>query len=242
MRMNTSKQTTFYCFSPPVMLATFAIEIGLLLYAVWRYKMTTLTRLAAAILSCLALFQLAEYFVCGGLGVQAATWSRVGYVAITALPPLGLHLAHQIGKKPLSYSAALAYATGMIWIAVFSLSQQAFSGHVCAGNYVIFQLKTPLGGLYFMWYYAVLLGTMWFAVRAMRHASRRVIKALQAQVIGYTLFMLPTAVVNSLFPDTISGLPSIMCGFAVLFAITITLGILPLEKERIAKVAARAKH
>ena len=82
-----------YCFSPPVMIATFAIEIGLAVYALWRYKLNLISRLAVAILVCLAAFQLAEFNVCEGGWIDRELASRLGYVAITALPPLGLHQA-----------------------------------------------------------------------------------------------------------------------------------------------------
>ena len=61
----------FLCFSPPVMLATFAIEFFMLFYVLWRYKMTALTRLSVTFIACLAIFQLAEYMICGGLGMRS---------------------------------------------------------------------------------------------------------------------------------------------------------------------------
>ena len=56
------------CFSPPVMIATFIIEICLALFTLFRYKRSLLTGLSIALFVFLALFQLAEYFVCGGAG------------------------------------------------------------------------------------------------------------------------------------------------------------------------------
>lgn len=236
-----SKQTTFYCFSPPVMIATFVFEVGLLLYTLWRYKMSGLTRLTTVTLGFLALFQLAEYNVCGGLGMQANTWSRIGYVAITLLPPLGFHITYQILGKRLNRWHALAYGSAALWTTAFVFSERAFEGYVCGGNYVIFQLKEPLGGLYFLWYYAVLIATVLVAYRYTRTTKSKVKLALQSQIIGYALFMLPTSAVNLLSPSTLSGVPSIMCGFAVLFAITLVLGVMPLEKERAATVPVRRR-
>ena len=64
--MNKFKKPKLYCFSPPVMLATLAIEITLAIYTFWRYKLNAVTRIAMALLICLALFQWAEYNVCEG--------------------------------------------------------------------------------------------------------------------------------------------------------------------------------
>lgn len=235
------KQTTFYCFSPPVMLATFSIEVIMIGYTLWRYRISTLTRLAALLLANLAVFQIAEYNVCGGMTLQAATWSRIGYIAITLLPALGYHLMQTIAKRPIGRGVLFGYASAAIFVSLFAFSQSAFSGYVCGGNYVIFQLKPPLGGLFFIWYYAMLLVTMYKAMKFSQKTGKKIRSALQAQVIGYALFMVPTSIVNLFSPSTLSAVPSIMCGFAILFAITIVVGIMPLEKERIqlAKIPRR---
>lgn len=223
------------------MIATFVVEIGLLIYTLWRYKMSGLTRLVMVTLGFLALFQLAEYNVCGGLGLHANTWSRIGYVAITLLPPLGYHITYQILGKRLTRWHGLAYGTAAMWTSAFVFGERAFQGYVCGGNYVIFQLKEPLGGLFFLWYYILLIATVLVAYRHINTSKPKLKMALQSQIIGYALFMLPTSAINLLSPATLSGVPSIMCGFAVLFAITMVLGIMPLEKERNATVALRRR-
>lgn len=209
------------------MLATFVVESGLLLWTLFRYKMTPAIRLASFMLFFLALFQLAEYNVCGGIGVSAEVWSRVGFVAITALPPLGLHFGHVIAGKRLGAIPVLAYATGIVWIAVFSVSEWAFSGHVCAGNYVIFQLRSDVSLLYSLYYYSWLFVAVWLNLLWARKASPKTRGALTAFSVGYLAFLLPTTVLNALYPSTIAGIPSIMCGFAVLFALILVFVVLP---------------
>jgi hypothetical protein len=226
------KPNTFYCFSPPVMMATFLIESFLAVYVALRYRMSTLTRISVALLGCLATFQLAEYYVCGGIGVDAATWSKVGYAAITLLPPLGLHASQVVAGRKLDRLSLFAYGTAAIWIAMFLMTEFVFNGAVCGGNYVIFKLKPPLGGMFFAYYYIWLFTTMFVAVRNSRGANPKVRKALTSMVFGYMMFIVPTTIVNLLYPNTFSGVPSIMCGFAVLFAITLTMGVMPVEKLR----------
>ena len=157
------KQNYLYCFSPPVMIATFVIEMSLMVASFVRYKMTTALRLTMSILFFLALFQLSEYFVCGGLGIQAASWSRIGYIAITMLPPLGLHLVAHIGDLKRRWPVAAAYVVAACWIVLFGFSELAFRGHLCAGNYVIFQLYAGIGGWYFVYYYALLFTSIFMA-------------------------------------------------------------------------------
>src|SRR5690606_2790596 len=105
-------------------------EVVLLAYVLVRYKMTALTRIAVALLSCLAIFQLAEYNVCGGLGVGASTWSRIGYASIALLPALGVHLTHIIAGKKLNRIVLFGYVNAVAWMTLFGFSSNAFSGHM----------------------------------------------------------------------------------------------------------------
>jgi hypothetical protein len=234
--MQRSKgSTTFNCFSPPVMLATLTIESILTLYTVIRYRMNVVGRLIAGLLIVLGTFQLAEYNVCTGHGFSAEQWSRLGYVAITMLPALGLHLLHVLADKKQRKLVVGAYLTMLGFIVYFLTYKAAFIGYKCTGNYVIFQIGVRPAIAYGAYYYGLLatgigLGARW-ANQVMRDAkevvSKRRLQVIRALIIGYLIFIVPTAVSNTVKPSTRAGIPSIMCGFAVLFALILTLYILP---------------
>lgn len=231
--MKHQKSTQFNCFSPPVMIATLAIEVALALYSVWRFKLNTLGKLIVITLAALATFQLAEYYVCTGIIGHQTAWSRIGFVAITALPPLGLHIIHQIAGKPSKRLLPAAYATMGGFMTFFLLYPSAFIGQACTGNYVIFQIGYQMGGLYATYYYGWLLAGMILAYRWSQYGkdatkmAHRQVQALQAMIIGYLVFLVPTAIANTVAPATRSGIPSVMCGFAVLFALILALYVLP---------------
>jgi hypothetical protein len=231
--MNSKKGVVFNCFSPPVMVATLTVEFFLAAYTVWRYKMTPLTRLIAGTLVALATFQLAEYFVCTGYGLHAMQWSRLGFVAITTLPPLGLHILHNIAGKPEKKLVAAAYGSMAAFIIFFMSYPTAFIGHQCTGNYVIFQIGYKMGGLYGAYYYgwlftALFLGLRWGdQLKTGGKKALRKIEAIRGLQIGYLVFLVPTALANTVKPETRRGIPSVMCGFAVLFALILTLYVLP---------------
>lgn len=217
-----------FCFSPPVMLATFLIEVSLALYVVIHFKTTQLTRLIALLLVFLGMFQLAEYMVCGGLGLSGVDWSRLGFIAITALPPLGLHIVHEIAGKQNKPMLAAAYVSAAGFAGYFAFATTAFVGNQCQGNYVIFELPQPAALVYGMFYYGWVLTGLFLAfafARRARHANQR--SALRAFGFGYAAFLVPTAIVNLLSPETAAGIPSIMCGFAVILALTIGVWVLP---------------
>lgn len=213
-----------YCFSPPVMLATFLIEIIGAIYVLWHYKLTPASRLIAAILLSLAAFQGAEYMLCGGFGIQGGTWSKLGYSAITLLPPLGIHLAHVIaGKqnKPLVYTA---YATAAAFVAYFAFYTPAITGHTCYANYAAFSGDgIPYADMvYAAYYYGWLILGTYLSFKFSREIKQRNLShALLALAFGYCAFIIPTTAVNIIDPETLNAIPSIMCGFAVLLALVL---------------------
>jgi hypothetical protein len=235
--MRQSKGTQFNCFSPPVMLATLVIEFSLAIYTVWRYKLDAITRLITVMLVGLATFQLAEYFVCTGIGSMAVPWSRVGFVAITALPPLALHIMHLLaGKKELRLVYA-AYVAMAGYMAYFLLAPHAFTGHQCTGNYVIFQFTHNVTGSYSGYYFGWLLagiglGFRWAnQLRDKGKSAIRQLQSVQGLILGYLVFLVPSAMAMTVKPEVRRGIPSVLCGFAILMALIMALYILPRAAE-----------
>lgn len=221
------KSLKLYCFSPPVMLATFIIEISFAFYTVWRYQMTLVSRLVVSILVCLAVFQAAEFAVCGQLGFHGNELSRLGYGAITLLPPLGLHLTHVIAGKKSRWLVGTAYVSCVAFLLYFVFMTGAISGNTCYANYVVFDTHAASTKLYSLYYYGWLLISTFFAWRWGLEAKKRIKSALYALALGYVSFLLPTTTVNIIDPSTISGIPSIMCGFAVILAFVLVSQVLP---------------
>ena len=225
------------CFSPPVMIATAIIELSLLVYTLYKFGTKSIGRLAAIILFLLAVFQISEYNICSGYGLSAELWSRIGFMVIAMLPPLGIHLSMMIAKTDWKWFRYIAYISGLAWVGLFGLTEKAFSSYACGGNYIIYQIKPGYGHAYMLYYYFWLFATIILCMYFMLNASRSQRKSLLLLIIGYLLFIGPTSLVNGISPRTIEGLPSILCGFAVFFAIVLTFGIVPNE----AKIKRRPK-
>jgi len=227
--MRYLKTNTTYCFSPPIMIATFFIEIGLAMYVSWRYTLNEVTRLAVALLTLLAIFQLAEYNVCeGSFGINSLGWARLGYVAITLLPPIGFHLATKIAGQKQRGLVAFAYTAGIAFALFFAFSGDGITSPACLGNYVIFKSAPGSVWLYTLYYYGWLVMSVVYAfTRAKAGIAKHKARALMSLALGYVAFILPTTAVNIADPSTISGIPSIMCGFAVILAIVLAGDVLP---------------
>ena len=183
-------------------------EIILLTALLFTRKKTKVTKLIAATLFFLAVFQLREYFVCGAFGVDAVVWSRFGFIAITTLPPLGIHLIHAIANKKAGWIVWTCYVLMTMWIVLFGFSENAFSGNQCVSNYVIFRLHDYIGYAYSAYYYGILLLGIWLAMRFGEKAKKKHEKeALYAMIVGYLVFLLPTAIANTISPATMAGIP-----------------------------------
>lgn len=211
------------------MIVTFLIEVGLAIWALARYKRTLFTRLAVGLFLCLALFQLAEFQVCTTSGMSIA-WSRLGFAAITLLPPLSLHAALTIAKKSNWPLLAAAYSTGAVFLLYFLFGTHTMQGSQCLGNYVIFEVAHSLTAWYIIYYYGwVVIGMLasYFLARQTKPRQAKQRQALLAFAAGYTIFLIPTTTANLVNRETVSGIPSIMCGFAVLFALILAYYVLP---------------
>ena len=231
--MNKRESTRFNCFSPPVMIATMVAEVSLTIYTLWRYKMSIITRLALVTLLCLATFQLAEYYVCTGIGSMAVPWSRVGFVAITALPPLGIHMMHVLAGKPGGRLVYGAYGLMIAFTAYFLIAPGTFTGHQCTGNYVIFQFTANVTGTYSVYYFGLLalgmgLGFKWAdELQAKGKKAGKQLETVRALILGYLVFLVPSALSMTINPAARRAIPSVLCGFAVFYALILALYIMP---------------
>lgn len=237
--MRILKTDKLYCFSPPVMIATFIIEIAFACYVLFRYKLTPVSRVVVALLVGLATFQFAEYNVCeGAWGLDSLTWARIGYVAITMLPPLGIHLITKLSGKRNPLLVGAAYATGALFAFIFMFVGQGMLGEQCLGNYVIFTIAPWAVWPYAIYYYGWLIVGTAYSIWSAQKGKKNIRAALYALALGYAAFLIPTTTVNLLDPSTVSGIPSIMCGFAVILAFILTLKVVP---EYYRKGTKRAK-
>lgn len=220
---------SLHCFSPPVMLATFFIELGLVAWALWRYKLTPIVKIIVTILVLLATFQYAEYNVCeGSMGLDSLTWSRIGYVVITFLPVLGIHGLFILANRRHTVMTTVLYVAAVMFAGYFLTVGQGLTSSVCNGNYVIFEVNPAANTLYMLYYYGLELITLLLGMRLARtFKNKRTKRALYGLVFGYLCLLVPTTTVNLVNPETIRGIPSIMCGFAIFLALALVFIVLP---------------
>lgn len=208
------------------MLATFLIEFCLGFIVIWKYKASTIKYLVCATLFALGTFQLAEYLLCGGLGLSNIDWARIGYVAITLLPALGILMIVTLAYKKVPILISAAYTSAAAFVIYYIIGVNAVTHQACYSNYAVFA-NHDNSGIYFgiYYYFLMIIGAVLAWIWGQKNPDRK--RALRAMIIGYMAFILPTTFFNIIDPSTVKGIPSIMCGFAVLLAITLVLKVLP---------------
>ena len=226
---------TLYCFSPPVMIATFVIEVALAVFVFIRHRVTRFGRVAGLVLILLATFQFAEYRICTTSGELPLLWSRIGFVAITLLPLSGLYLVSLVSHKP--HFLKLGYLTAAGFVAYFIFVPKSITGAICGGNYIIFNTSNDLYRLYGFYYLGFLLLGIWESIEKIESFKRQTAgkRALQWLIVGYLSFMGPMGVAYVFFPPARNAVASIMCGFALTLAFVLALKVVPLYNRRVVR-------
>ena len=216
------------------MIATFAIEMMAAFYTLWRYKLTPVSRLVTLVLVALATFQFAEYNICEtAYGLNGLEWARVGFVAITTLPVLGIHLGMTIAGRVMPKTLIALYGVMTAFSVYFLTIGHGIASEVCGGNYVIFAVAKSIMPLYGLYYWGLLVvGVVLCFREANRIKDAHRAHSLRALAVGYLSFMVPTLVVITIDPATRSAIPSVMCGFAVFLAITLVAEVMPSYNEK----------
>ncbi len=184
----------------------------------------------------LAAYQFAEVAVCSRPDLKFFT--RLAFFNITWLPPLGLWVGSQFNlpKSRWLRSAALidfALAVGLsIWI--FS-DPQAITKSVCQ-TVIARYLHAPLFDIVYGIFYQGSLGVLVFAAAAgMASAEDPILRKhwanLQAGILG---FVLPALAIRVLVNEQPGLLPSVMCHFALFFAVSLFFLVLRERKTGIA--------
>lgn len=234
MKLQTSgAEETLYCFSPAVMLFTFLFEFTSAIYILLTGKFKPSAIVITLILICLGVFQLAEFQVCSQ---SSLIWMRVGYIAITLLPPLGVHLVSLVSKK--ARFRLISYSLAAIFILSFIIHSETINSAVCGGNYVMIATASNLISYSFPIYYYLLLMIGLFdiswSIRWQKNVSgydKEKISYFFWLGLGYASFLIPTGAVYFLSQAARSGIPSVMCGFAVFLALILTFKLYPLSRK-----------
>ena len=227
LRKQKQSDVTFYCFTPVVSLATFFIEFLLAFYVLFKYKLTKFGNLTVATLLCLGTFQLTEFLICTTSYGDLAT--KVGYIAITLLPALGIHSITVIARKNnLMVISAYIYAAllvvGIIFIPDINLQTS------CMPLYVDVKVSDWFSILHYFYYAFYVFGAIYITLNSLRkHIGDA--KEEKWLILAYAAFLVPSEGLFFLRIISSTAVPSVMCAFAVFTAIILVLFVMPRQHQ-----------
>jgi hypothetical protein len=217
-------------YSPLLAVATGLLELGAGIWVILglRFGRKRILIPQALIFILLAGYQFAEVAVCGH--VENQDWTQLAYLDITWLPPLGMWLCAQLCSPKhrwlkiaalADFGLALAFS---VWI--FS-NPQPITKSVCQLVIARYFPVAVFDIAYGLFYQVSLLLTIFGAAAGMAFSENGVLRKhlanLQTGLLG---FLLPAVAVR-IFIDEPDGLmPSVMCHFAVVLAVSIFVSVL----------------
>ncbi|MBY9002205.1 MAG: hypothetical protein KGD64_14895 [Candidatus Heimdallarchaeota archaeon] len=226
-----------------VSLIFFGIELAILIVVIIFNRDHPHFWSIVALLSLLQLYQLSEFLVC--IGVNVGLITRIGFVVITFLPPIGYFLCTRIVKWKfpdywLGFALALAFS---VYFIVDSASvtfvdcNPFFATYQSSGVISISPTyDLPISAMYGAFYHGSLLYSIWFLVEHLIWAKDKIENKYAVTVlIGFLVFMLPMLLMVIIFPQFAVAIASLLCKYALLLACTLLLfsfmkGKKPLKK------------
>ena len=218
-------------YSPILGIATAAFELATAGWALvglrrGRGRRSVLV-LSALLLVCLAAYQIVEVLVCWSGAEPRLFLSRLGFIAVTWLPPLTILLLARLygptrprGRLLLWYGyLSLALAAVMaFWIFV---EYRFVSGTICEFMYAKYIHVVPYFDLYGGFYEVTQVASAVLAALCVIHAADAADRRKLGDVlIGIQLYLIPALLVGAVFRGIGGyGLPSIMCHFALAYAL-----------------------
>jgi hypothetical protein len=146
------------------------------------------------------------------------------------LPAIVLHgIAHVTRRN--WWWVRVGYAIAGAFTVILIALPDVVTPGTCTGRYVVFTVHSLFGYAYAVYYYGGLLGCGALLLRAIRRRMAP-LPLLRWMLIAYATFVAPTALLTMIVAATRDAVPSVMCGFAVLFAALLVFRVLPLEAKR----------
>jgi hypothetical protein len=221
-------------YSPVLAAVTAALEVAAAIWALSCGRRRPSIRTIAMILVFLAGYQVTEVAVCASIGA-AGFLPRLAFLVVTWLPPLGVLLVVQLQaiRSWVTFAAVIAGFASALGMAVWILVDPGFA--LVSTCDVVFARYTSApsdllayGIYYWAGLFLMLAFSLWGTVRAEGLLERR---SLGLVFGGSAAFIVPSILLTRYVAPTQDALPSVMCHFALLFAIAL-IGVVRAERMR----------
>ncbi len=207
-------------YSPILAAVTGVVEVLAAVYTLTGPGRKRILRPLGLILLLLAGYQFAEVAVCSN--PAALTLSRLSFLVITWLPPVGLWLVVVLdarGRTWLRAASLFYFAAGAAMCAWILVDPRCITQSVCQVVIARYFHSGLFDIVYGVFYQSGLIFIVFAAAAGMAAAADPVARKHLANVqLGVLGFMFPALAVRFLTPEQPGLLPSVMCHFALIFA------------------------
>lgn len=211
-------------YSPALAIATAIFEVSVAVWALRGPGRKPIIRTTSAILLVLAAYQIVEVLICSR-APMAGFMPQMAFIVVTWLPPLGLLLIAQLSPSQSHVNYAVSYfmlavaLTIVIWIA---FDDRFVSDSVCNIVYAKYSNPLPRFRIYSWFYWLGLFGMVALSALGVRNSNnpgqQRLLKSV---LIGSVGFIIPALIVTQFVAPAEGALPSLMCHFALILAISL---------------------
>jgi len=210
-------------YSPLLALVTGMFEFLAALYTFFSPGRKRLLYPVGTLFLLLAGYQFAEVAVCSN--PENLLFTRLAFFDITWLPPLGIWIVWVLGAPktkamnavPLVYFAAAAGLSFWIFADAGGVTKS-----VCQTVIARYQQSNPFETVYGLFYQTAMAVLIFGAAAGMASAEDTVRRKHLANIqVGVLGFVLPSLAVRILVQETQGLLPSVMCHFALVLAISL---------------------
>jgi len=210
------------CFAPYVSLSTFVIEFLLAAFFLLKSPRDNLNRIIALMSLLLGFYQLNEFLICvSGVGL----FTRLAMMTAAVLPALGITYALIMFREKIKFRwHLLIYSPAIFFILMFGVFDYFKESAVCSSIFIQYP-DAGLLGMFFGLYYLVYLvaGLIMFYFVASRVKSMYEKRLVHLGMLGIFMFTVPTFVFLLFLPALRIQFASVLCEFALLFAIELVV-------------------
>jgi hypothetical protein len=213
------------CFTPAVSLTTAIIEWVLATVLLVFFKRTSLRGYFAWIIYVLGFYQFTEFMLC--TSDSAFLWAKLGFITYTFLPALVLQSVLRIARKNAKLFWIYIIPFGFSLVAL--LNSEFISSAKCTSVFVQVRLalidnagllQTVVSWIYLLYYFGFMAIALALIIKDYAHQKNKIKKRIRfVAFIGIFMMLVPTFVLMVVLPRLDAGFPSILCGFALFFAI-----------------------
>jgi len=225
-------------YSPLLAIVTGSFELIAAVFAFFSPGRKRILYPVGLLLLLLAGYQFSEVFVCSVPNNRF--FHRIAFFDITWLPPVGLWLVYQLSSPLKRWTKIIPigyFSAGVIMTLWIFLDSTFVTKSVCQVVIALFHSPQSFEMVYGIFYQSGLAGMIFWAAAATAYSDDLVLRKHMANLqLGVLGFVLPSFAFHLITQEPEGALPSVMCHFALILALSLCMLILRERRYGLGKI------